>query len=176
MPDYRAVHKGETVMRHRLFATLVALVAFTLFAPVASAQEAGLSFEGFEHHKYHQPYNDLYTQVNQTLGPGDKGYRLDEFQPTYRGVYSSGKCACKSGYCRPTDTRPTELGSPTGKDILVQGVWMPVPMDSLQNEKTLTPELMQALLTGAHAHVCAYPDSSAPYGYRIECSIFYLGG
>jgi len=162
----------------KLITLLACIIALLCGANVARGHDMSLhilgigpSYVGYQHDKYHEPYKRLTEFVNGVLGPGDHGYRSDEFNDTYRQLYSQGKCACKSGYCRPTNIRITELGSPTGFDILVSGVWIPVPQESLHNERTLPRELWEALMKDADAHVCAYPDASKPYGFRIECAI-----
>lgn len=122
----------------------------------------------------HKAYKQLYREVNGGVSkPGDVGYRLDEFQGAYKKVYDAGKCACRSGYCRATNIRLTEYGSPTGYDIKINGAWHPVPMEAMQNEHTLSRELMRNLFyDGTMAHVCAYPDVNIPGGQRIECAIW----
>lgn len=102
-------------------------------------------------------------------------YLHDKFHEAYKKIYDKGKCHCRWGYCRPTRVRLTQLGAVSGWDIEVSGVWMPVPGESLQNETSLSPEIMSKLMDGVGAHVCAYPDTSAPHGQRIECSIFPSG-
>jgi hypothetical protein len=128
---------------------------------------------GYDHERYHETYKRLVTTVNgDSLQPSDEKYMSDKFGPTYQKLYSGGKCSCKSGYCRPSKWRPTELGSPTGYDILVNRQWVPVPKGALHNEKTLPLELWKELMRGASAHVCAYPDVNVKhFGQRVECAI-----
>ena len=127
----------------------------------------------YRHETYHELYQRFWLHVNGIeLTPGDEQYMSEEYGSTYKKLYRSGKCACKSGYCRPTKWRPTELGASTGYDILVNRQWMPVPEGALHNEKSLPPELWSELMSGAEAHACAYPDSRvANFGQRIECAI-----
>lgn len=99
----------------------------------------------------------------------------DKFHKVYQKIYQGGKCHCRWGYCRPTRVRLTQLGAVSGWDIEVSGAWIPVPTDSLQNEKSLSPEIMSELMDGVSAHVCAHPDASAPHGQMIECSMFSEG-
>jgi hypothetical protein len=128
----------------------------------------------YEHERYHEPYQRFWRHVNgvDDLQPSDHNYMSEKFGPTYKKLYAGGKCACKAGYCRPTKWRLTELGAPSGYDILVNRQWMPVPEGALHNEKTLPPELWAELMKDADAHVCAYPDESVVgFGQRIECAI-----
>jgi hypothetical protein len=127
---------------------------------------------GYEHEKYHEPYKQLTIEVNgDSLGPGDENYLQDKYGGTYQQLYASQKCACKSGFCRPTLARPTEHGAETGYDVLINDEWVPVSKGSLHHENSLSPELWDALMAEAEAHVCAYPDATAPFGQRIECVI-----
>jgi hypothetical protein len=129
-------------------------------------------YVGYQHGKYHKPYERFWIEINgDSLGLGDEKYLQEKYGGTYKQLYSSGKCACKSGYCRPTLARPTQLDAETGYDVIINGEWVPVPKGTLHHEKSLSPELWAALMAEAGAHVCAYPDTTAPYGQRIECVI-----
>lgn len=129
---------------------------------------------GYRHAEFHQIYKKLVDEVNgesNLLGPGDYGYRNKELAPLYKQLYASRKCACKAGYCRPTDVRLTELGAESGYDVKINEEWFPAPLESLQHENTLSRELMSELMKAADAHVCAYDDPAAPGGQRIECVV-----
>ncbi|HEY4502247.1 MAG TPA: hypothetical protein VJH21_00230 [Candidatus Paceibacterota bacterium] len=157
---------------------LVLLLVIALTGNV-SAQETALQRGDayFAHDEYQDAYKDLLVEVNTDLQPGDKGYRTNEFDPLYQELYSSGKCNCKHGYCRPTDVRSTILGAKSGYDVVVNRHWFPVPLDALQHERTLSKELMRKLMKkGVRAHVCAYDDPTVPGGQRIECVVLYLSG
>lgn len=138
---------------------------------------------GYRHVDFHFIYQELVREVNGepvVLGPGDEGYRKEELQSTYGELYSSQKCHCKSGYCRPTVVRPTQLAAETGLDILVNRAWRPIPKNSLHHERTLSPELMLKLFPPhegiqtadgyMRGHVCAYETESSGR-LTIECAI-----
>lgn len=154
---------------------LLTLIVSLFLAPPLLADELQLGDVGYQHdvHENHEAYKQLYREVNgQGQQLGDKDYGSAEFLENYKKVYQGGKCACKTGYCRPTDIRYTRLGSPTGYDILVSRQWLPVPLSALQNEKTLSPELMRGLFrSGVIAHVCAYENPASFGGWHIECAI-----
>lgn len=84
--------------------------------------------------------------------PGDFGYRHDELHPFYQKVFSSGKCSCSSGECRPTRARASRK-SPVGVEVLINRVWCPVSTEALitQEDKKSIP----AELRVDEAHVCA---------------------
>lgn len=156
-------------------AILIFLLSLSLLSAPSRAEEGPGDFR-FAHEKFHESYNRLLVEINDGLEPGDTNYRKEDFKSTYQKVYNGGKCHCRSGYCRPTIFRVTELGSAVGYDILVDGTWIPIPADSLQNERTLSRELMASLFPGdVQAHVCAYPNEMEPYGHLIECAIIPLG-
>lgn len=127
---------------------------------------------GYQHEKYHEPYKRLVIEVNgDAIGPGDEKYQQEKYGETYKQLYASQKCACKSGYCRPTLVRSSKLGAETGFDVMISGKWVPVPRESLHHENSLSKELWAALMGESDAHVCAYPDATAPFGQIIECVI-----
>ena len=121
---------------------LIALLTCLFLVMPAAADELLPGDIGYGHNaRNHEAYRLLYREINGDVGallPGDPGYRQDEFQNIYKQIYDSGKCACKSGYCRPTDIRFTKLGSKTGYDILISRQWYPVPQSAMQNEHTLS--------------------------------------
>lgn len=128
--------------------------------------------EKYRHDDFHHAYKRLYQEVNAALEPGDENYRKDELGDTYQHLYDEGKCACKSGYCRPTKYRRTELGADSGWDVIVNRVWVPVPLYALHHEGTLSRELFNELMATADAHVCAYTNwRSIERKVEIECAI-----
>lgn len=130
---------------------------------------------GYGHQTYHEAYKELFLQINGFAEPGlgDKGYLAEEYGSTYQLLYSSGKCYCKSGYCRPTKLRESPDAVETGYQVLIDGDWYNVPRASLHNEKTLSPELWEMLSGNGDGHVCAYPilDSDVVADMVIECVI-----
>lgn len=182
-------------------AMLVAFVVFSRTKDIlaqehhASTVISAPSYPMYKHETYHVDYDRMFREVNAAfivaqlkqkqgeLGPGDAKFMRNKLGPIYEKLYAEGKCNCKWGYCRPTFVRNTELDAETGYDVMVNGKWFKVPEDSFHNEESLSPELMSAFIdtlaeerTGANGHVCAYPDTSAPGGQRIECVIYRISG
>lgn len=107
------------------------------------------------------------TSTPQTLGPGDKGYKHDEFHEHYQKLFKDGDCYCRTGQCRPTIYRidPT---SPSRIEVKIDGGWYDVPVKALRTKQSVPPELWHE-----SAHVCAYPRPTG--GYEIECAIINSG-
>lgn len=103
--------------------------------------------------------------TDRKLGPGDKGYKHFELHEAYQKLYSSGKCNCKTGECRPTKYRLNAKSS-SGADVLVDGVWYPAPIEALRPPKAVPEELWRD-----DAHVCAFITQQ---GMVIECVIINI--
>jgi hypothetical protein len=102
----------------------------------------------------------------KSLGPGDTGYMHEELHGVYR-TFFGGKCPCTVGECRPTVIRPSAARG-SGMDVLVDGVWYPVPEDAIKLRHGIPSELLQF-----PAHVCArqHYDSGKPTPV-IECVVY----
>jgi len=109
----------------------------------------------------------LGSAVNaEELQPGDKGYRHNEMHPHYQQLFTSDRCVCGVGECRPTIYRIDEK-SPSGIEVKLNGHWVSVPEHAILKNRSVPPELWND-----PAHVCAYQS----IGYTIvECAIINAG-
>lgn len=108
-----------------------------------------------------------YAEVAKGNFLGDYGYEHWPNHGDYQATFGDKhKCACGTGDCRVTDWRETQLGSPTGYDILVDREWVAVPADTFM---PLPNEVPRGLLL-RRAHVCAYVDSTTRM-LKIPCAL-----
>lgn len=96
--------------------------------------------------------------------PGDYGYGHRCLHPEYRKLYSSGKCHCHTGACRPTRFREGQNGT----EVLIDGNWYTFSPEALRR-KNVVPEG----LWPQEGHVCALPTGKLlPDGrpeHILEC-------
>ena len=97
-----------------------------------------------------------------TLLPGDKGYRHEEMHEHYQKLFDSGRCYCHTGECRPTIFR-SEKESPSGIQVMVNGIWVDVPKESILQRSTIPKELWEY-----PAHVCVYGQGKQ---LKVECVV-----
>jgi hypothetical protein len=103
--------------------------------------------------------------------PGDYGYGHRCLHPHYQKLYSSGKCHCHTGACRPTvfRTRREKTGEVV-REVLIDRHWYTFD-EATRRHKNAVPEA----LWSQDGHVCAMPTGKfLPDGrpeQNIECTL-----
>ena len=146
----------------RLFALLCAVILWPL---AANADELKPGDFGYKHSEHHHTYQQIgRTRVAEL--PSDLSEQ--ELRGAYEKIFTTGKCHCAAGECRPTEYRANR-NAKSGFDVKIDGAWCEVPMKAwLPNEKVPAELLVDP------AHVCAEkaPQNQAcPPPDNIECVI-----
>jgi hypothetical protein len=109
----------------------------------------------------------VYADEKKTLKPGDYGYRHHLYHDEYQRLFSPGtRCPCGTGDCRVTISRKTELKSELGWDVMVDGIWRPLPLNVYMPPWN---EISQAMREEP-AHICAYGLGA---DVKIPCAILF---
>lgn len=92
------------------------------------------------------------------------GFMHCELHPYYTEVRSLWGCTCSVGECRPTKFQyvPESEANPEGVEVMVGGIFFPVPTGKLHHERKIPKELL-----AWPAHVCCTVEPPAP---TITCA------
>jgi len=138
--------------------TLLAFLFLLFFAGASLAEE-----EDHDHGK--------------ELRLGDKGFgHTPEAHDIYQRFFTSAKCSCTNGQCRPSSWARVEVSAkaPAGIVVLVDRKWCGVTEDILNKQYNIPGDVYADLAKlGYRAHVCA---TASPADGKtcptVECVVF----
>lgn len=171
---------------------LLVLIAISIFGSNSGAQNnvshdhqpcvddgLPLGTEGKMHACLHRAYQ-AFTEASKQAELGTKNGLSDTLKKGYEDVFSTLKCHCSTGQCRPTE--PFRWNNARHRlEGLVDGHWVHIPQEALKrvDMTKVRPDILAEMLSVSSAHICAIPEVQEtddgrrvpiPGKYKVECA------